>query len=384
MLEGDVLYSMHEVPTVLVGTLIEAGAEASDAIYDPKVIDTSKLEKVKSDAANSMSSIFMEAYSKPRDVPPPEVAYNPNIAMACGHIAGFVQAALIFDKTLPAIENGECGKSPTEIYSAKVYTLKRIAEALISAQEGYEKFATENPKFANYFLSYATLLLSAAITTYKKNPFAAVGGLIIGSIIGEVVGEPIAEGIEYTIDKGTKKLLDAFPELEPNEAYTLVAFSVKITGETIDVGTALKDVFSLPKIEKSYLDSVDKVNSRFPINADYAGKVMKMEDLPASIKKDYPGIEKLYPHGVEFNEKGFPKFEPYAIKKVALEKFGGNNKKDFDDANFLAGLKETTDNYTWHHHEDGKTMLLVPTDLHKVVRHTGGMAVYRANQKKTG
>lgn len=33
--------------------------------------------------------------------------------------------------------------------------------------------------------------------------------------------------------------------------------------------------------------------------------------------------------------------------------------------------------YTWHHVEDGKTMMLVPTDLHQAVRHTGGAALLR-------
>ena len=33
--------------------------------------------------------------------------------------------------------------------------------------------------------------------------------------------------------------------------------------------------------------------------------------------------------------------------------------------------------YTWHHVEDGKTMLLVPSDLHGAVRHTGGASLIR-------
>lgn len=33
--------------------------------------------------------------------------------------------------------------------------------------------------------------------------------------------------------------------------------------------------------------------------------------------------------------------------------------------------------YTWHHVEDGRTMLLVPSDLHSAVRHTGGASLIR-------
>lgn len=36
-----------------------------------------------------------------------------------------------------------------------------------------------------------------------------------------------------------------------------------------------------------------------------------------------------------------------------------------------------TDGYTWHHVEDGRTMQLVPRDLHTAVKHTGGVAVIK-------
>lgn len=33
--------------------------------------------------------------------------------------------------------------------------------------------------------------------------------------------------------------------------------------------------------------------------------------------------------------------------------------------------------YTWHHVEAGRTMLLVPGDLHGTVRHTGGASLIK-------
>lgn len=33
----------------------------------------------------------------------------------------------------------------------------------------------------------------------------------------------------------------------------------------------------------------------------------------------------------------------------------------------------------WHHNEDGKTMELVPTDLHSAVSHAGGIAMEGLN-----
>ncbi|MPR35904.1 HNH endonuclease [Salmonirosea aquatica] len=34
---------------------------------------------------------------------------------------------------------------------------------------------------------------------------------------------------------------------------------------------------------------------------------------------------------------------------------------------------------TWHHVEDTKTMVLIPTDIHDQVKHTGGIGVYKNN-----
>jgi hypothetical protein len=53
----------------------------------------------------------------------------------------------------------------------------------------------------------------------------------------------------------------------------------------------------------------------------------------------------------------------------------GNNVTDFAAANASAGLKETPKGFSWHHHEDGKTMQLLPSDVHSKTGHSGG-AVY--------
>ena len=46
-------------------------------------------------------------------------------------------------------------------------------------------------------------------------------------------------------------------------------------------------------------------------------------------------------------------------------------------ANARVGLRCTPKGFTWHHVEDGLTMMLIPTDLHNAVRHTGGAALIR-------
>ena len=128
--------------------------------------------------------------------------------------------------------------------------------------------------------------------------------------------------------------------------------------------------------KKDRPDSVEKIGGRYPMNSHYAGQVYHFKDLPKSIQKQYPHLEHQYPEGIRFNKKGFPDFSSYAIKKVEI-KMTGNHRIDKKRANEGLGYKPNAEHlgYTWHHHENGKTMELVPRDLHDAFRHTGGVSV---------
>lgn len=82
---------------------------------------------------------------------------------------------------------------------------------------------------------------------------------------------------------------------------------------------------------------------------------------------------------VTYNKEGFPDFTPYrhpTVKDVQIE-FSGNYDKDFAAADKAAGITEKMRkeaDYTWHHHQDGKTMQLIKKDVHKEFFHSGGMA----------
>lgn len=58
--------------------------------------------------------------------------------------------------------------------------------------------------------------------------------------------------------------------------------------------------------------------------------------------------------------------------------YSGDRKRDAVAANAAAGFRHTPTGYTWHHHQDGRTMQLVPTDLHRAISHTGGHAAQKA------
>ncbi|QUW23032.1 HNH endonuclease [Sporosarcina sp. Marseille-Q4063] len=95
-----------------------------------------------------------------------------------------------------------------------------------------------------------------------------------------------------------------------------------------------------------------------------------------------------YPNGYpDFSAYVHPIIKPVIIK-VARPK---NPQADFKAANEAAGLNKNSippvpklnqppKGYTWHHHEDGKTMMLVRKDIHRDFRHIGGQSI--VNGKK--
>ncbi len=89
-------------------------------------------------------------------------------------------------------------------------------------------------------------------------------------------------------------------------------------------------------------------------------------------RKGISNFRNPYQHAIPFTGQGFPDFSRYAAKRVRITCVGG--RSDFALANKVAGFKKTPNGFTWHHNQDMITMELVPSDLHEVIRHTGGMA----------
>lgn len=102
---------------------------------------------------------------------------------------------------------------------------------------------------------------------------------------------------------------------------------------------------------------------------------------------------------VHINEYGFPDFTPYVQTNADGEPYyftfrvgelDGNHTSDFAKVNKALGFGDSSDahlnefpNHTWHHHEDGKTLMLVPKALNNPqlggLSHTGGRAVMAHN-----
>jgi RHS repeat-associated protein len=78
--------------------------------------------------------------------------------------------------------------------------------------------------------------------------------------------------------------------------------------------------------------------------------------------------------GIPFDAQGYPDFSSVATETVEITQTG-NRAVDFAAANRAAGLAETPKGFTWHHHQNGTTMQLVPTAIHRATGHTGGVAL---------
>lgn len=86
---------------------------------------------------------------------------------------------------------------------------------------------------------------------------------------------------------------------------------------------------------------------------------------------------------VRYTPEGYPDFTPHldhpsGVKQVDIDRFDPKRTPDYKKANIKAGhsewRNEPPEGYRWHHHQNGKTMQLVPKMIHERFRHAGGVA----------
>lgn len=121
--------------------------------------------------------------------------------------------------------------------------------------------------------------------------------------------------------------------------------------------------------------NVPTINGRKPVNYEFAGRTYHTTS----------GFD------VPFNMHGFPDFDQFSARTVRIDGMAGNYTTDFAKANKAAfGVEDANyhlthgyGDYTWHHHEDTKSMMLVPKTVNNPaqggVAHTGGAAVVKHN-----
>lgn len=148
-------------------------------------------------------------------------------------------------------------------------------------------------------------------------------------------------------------------------------------------------------------------------NASFAGQEKHISPDSEAFKnwaKRAPGgrdFYKEYPDGItiRYDSQGFPDFTPFAIKipgttnPVMLDPYTAANvqkgtamttsrRSNFELADKLFSPSGTMDGmsmeiwrskngYTWHEHQDLRTMILVPTEINGMFGHTGGVGLIR-------
>ncbi|MBI4719511.1 MAG: HNH endonuclease, partial [Planctomycetes bacterium] len=104
------------------------------------------------------------------------------------------------------------------------------------------------------------------------------------------------------------------------------------------------------------------------------GKVRRIRNLHLAGRR-HPAT------GIPFDKDGFPDFGSVAVKTVTIQQTG-NRLVDAGRANKRAGLTSTPNGYVWHHHQDGRRMLLVPKRTHQLTGHTGGVGLSRSRGRR--
>jgi hypothetical protein len=84
---------------------------------------------------------------------------------------------------------------------------------------------------------------------------------------------------------------------------------------------------------------------------------------------------------IPFDKEGFPDFSGVTTKTVKVP-HTGIREVDATAANRAAGFNATPKGMTWHHHQDGRTMQLVPESIHGRTGHTGWIGIGNTPGKK--
>ena len=136
---------------------------------------------------------------------------------------------------------------------------------------------------------------------------------------------------------------------------------------------------------------VRPIGGKLPINHEFAGDFLRVENLKPKYRKrvtkylDQAGLE-----GIPFTRNGQPDLSHWIVEHNGVKldadigALKGTRGGDFDAADDWVRQAtgdpdwEKPAGFTWHHHEDGR-LILVPTPLHEAVKHTGTVSKARAN-----
>jgi len=184
----------------------------------------------------------------------------------------------------------------------------------------------------------------------------------------------LAEADDLLTDEDTpiKTLKKKLGKIKKNYRMTSLDFIVvskdeESGTETVQAVGEINPRGSRPPRPHNLRELVASIN---PINHKYRGHIVTIISGPLRGKT------------VKFDALGFPDFSEYAAVTVTIQMHGNRSYRvpdgDFGNANEKAGFERNggePPDHTWHHHQDRKRMLLIPTDIHDAFRHSGGVWV---------
>ena len=183
--------------------------------------------------------------------------------------------------------------------------------------------------------------------------------------------------------KGSLKLGDFKTNIKNSFAKTKISIKKGVSDLKVNIKNIfgktknLDDMADLNQLDDISLSNMDDILPEGGTQADLDGITIINKKYAGQTYELNGNLATKYPDGVKFTNEGFPDFSPYSNKIVKVDGLQGDAYYDFIKANQAVGYKSTPKGYTWHHVEDGTTMMLVPSDLHGTVRHTGGASLIR-------
>ncbi len=186
-----------------------------------------------------------------------------------------------------------------------------------------------------------------------------------------------------TLSHQSLRYAGQYSDRETGLHYNLFRYYDPQTGRfTVQDPIGLKGGWNLYQYAPNPQDWIDPLGlTGKPLNSptvknwfNKGGSIWQEIDGRTWVYQDWEGNVVRYPDG-------YPDFKPYAIQSVDVPDLKGNHDKQYGDfAKADARASNGGANYdvnTWHHHENGVTMMEVPKDIHDRFRHRGGVSAIK-------
>ncbi|MBD7964847.1 T7SS effector LXG polymorphic toxin [Fictibacillus norfolkensis] len=221
------------------------------------------------------------------------------------------------------------------------------------------------------------------------NAFAIVGVGGAGYGLSKVdMGKFVQTKFPYSTQYARQKLLQAeemAKTIKHNVGNTHIPIGFKVHAFASPTGHVIRTISTETKTVKELMQqsAVQKPrNSPVPENWKKKGGHVEIDENGTWIYTNKKGQSVKY-------IDGYPDFTPYmhpTVRPVEINIASPTNRPlDYKEANLKAGLSKDSDppvpafnkppaGYIWHHHQDGKTMILVEKDIHREFTHSGGVS----------